>query len=129
MLRNETGSLRADSSIFLRSVREKDWESFLLFVSDEHFREAWLPSRRVVGANEFIDSQRSYFAGDGVFEYTVVDVLEGADLGFCTLNAIYSDVSPHGESFSLDLRLVLVFRRTPERWMLVYDQNSRRQTP
>lgn len=114
--------LKSHFTKFLEAFAAKDRKSFLNFIDDRSFLSAIFAEGEVVSGHAlFVASQEAWFSSkNGKLSYKVCHLLESGDLGFVSVEAVFSDMG--GDP--LKLYISFVFQRYGQTWQLLHLQNT-----
>lgn len=108
----------------MRTVVEKDWDSFVKFFDPNRGFYAKLPMGEQHSVQDFLDGQKLIFDSDvSQFSYREVNISEVAESGskqwLAEIDAHFQNGGPE-----LHLSIKLKFEWTGNRWVLVHDVNE-----
>ncbi len=118
-------SLREAFERFLSSVKEKDFETFSTFFTDDLAFKVHLPGGRIIdNLPEFMESQRHYFGGTtGIFNYQVLEAVGDTETGKTAALVNYQNVDADGVPFKRVIRIEYRFQFRLDHWYLVHIEN------
>lgn len=111
---------------FLNSVRVRDYQKFLSYISENEPITAILPDGRIINnAEEFIQSQTKWFQStSGGFDFKLQSLFVEQDFGFASILVDFRFKDSQEIPFKMDIYISLIFRKNNEKWYLIHDQNT-----
>lgn len=110
----------------LDAIQQRDFAAFESTLSASGAIDFILPSgKHSDDPMAFRSTLKEWLETPGwTFDYDVVRKHAGSDLGSVLLRVRYREADRGGRPYALDHFLLLIFRKTEDRWLLVHDQNT-----